>query len=122
MIVETVGKRRIDTLDGRDLKRWWNEWSVPIKEGSKPRLAAARMAMIVLKTALSFGISCRKPGCAELKEIITESRFIKGPKPRSEAPTAAEIVAARAAAHELGHPEAAFAYASNSRGRCGSGM
>jgi hypothetical protein len=67
--------------------------------------------MIVLKTALAFGISCRKPGCAELKQIITEARFIKGPRPRTEAPTAAEIAAARAAAHELGHPEAAFAYA-----------
>ena len=111
MIVETVGKRRIDAIDGRGLKRWWNEWSAPIKEGGKPRLAAGRMAMIVLKTALAFGISCRKPGCAELKEIITELRFIKGPRPRSEAPTAEEIVAARAAAHELGHPEAAFAYA-----------
>ena len=63
MIVETVGKRRIDALDGRDLKRWWNEWSAPLKQGGKPRLAAARMAMIVLKTALAFGISCRKPGC-----------------------------------------------------------
>lgn len=111
MIVETVGKRRIDALHGRDLKRWWNEWSAPVKADGKPRLAAARMAMIVLKTALAFGISCRKPGCAELKEIITESRLIKGPRPRTEAPTAVEIVAARAAAHELAHPEAAFAYA-----------
>ena len=56
MIVETVGKRRMDAIDGRDLKRWWNEWSAPIKEGGKPRLAAGRMAMIVLKTALAFGI------------------------------------------------------------------
>jgi hypothetical protein len=110
MIVETVGKRRIDALDGRDLKRWWNEWSAPMKEGGKPRLAAARMAMIVL-TALAFGIACRKPGCAELKEIIKNARFIRAPRPRTEAPTAGQIVAARAVAHELGHPEAAFAYA-----------
>jgi hypothetical protein len=111
MIVETVGKRRIDALDGRDLKRWWDEWSAPAKRGGKPRLAAARMAFIVLKTALAFGIACRKPGCAELKQIITESRFIKAPSPRSEAPTAGEITAAMNAAHELGHPEVAFAYA-----------
>jgi hypothetical protein len=111
MIIETVGKRRIDALDGRDLKRWWNEWSAPAKEGGKPRLAAARMAFIVLKTALAFGIACRKSGCAELKEIIRESRFIKAPPPRTEAPTAADIVAARAVAHEVSHPEAAFAYA-----------
>jgi hypothetical protein len=111
MIIQTVGRRRIDALDGRDLKRWWNEWSAPTKEGGKPRLAAARMAFIVLKTALAFGISCRKRGCADLKEIITESRFIKAPAPRSEAPTAAEIARAIKAAHEIGYPEIAFAYA-----------
>jgi hypothetical protein len=112
MIVGTVGKRRIDALDGRDLKRWWNEWSAPVsKQGGRPRLAAGRMAFIVLKTALAFGIACRKPGCAELKEIIRESRFIKAPPPRTEAPTADEVDAAIAAAHELGHPEVAFAYA-----------
>jgi hypothetical protein len=33
------------------------------------------------------------------------------PRPRKEAPTAAEIVAARKAAHEIGHPPAALAYA-----------
>jgi hypothetical protein len=56
MIVETVGKRRIDALDGRDLKRWWNEWSAPVKQGGKSRLAAARMAFIV-------GNAPRAPPC-----------------------------------------------------------
>jgi integrase len=110
MIVQTVGARRIDALDGRDLSRWHAEWSKPITEGGKPRIAAARMAMIVLKTALSFGISCRLPGCAELKLILQQQRF-PAPRPRLEAPTAAEIVAARKAAHDLGHPGAALAYA-----------
>jgi hypothetical protein len=109
LIIETVGARRIDALDGSDLKRWWNEWSAPLR--GKPRLAAARMAFIVLKTALSWGVARKKPGCAELKEIIANARFIKAPPSRTEAPTAAEIVAARAAAHELGFPEVAFAYA-----------
>lgn len=68
------------------------------------------MAMIVLKTALSFGIACRLPRCADLKLILQQQRF-PAPRPRTEAPTAAEIVAARKAAHELGHPRAALAYA-----------
>jgi hypothetical protein len=111
MMVETVGARRIDALDGRDLKRWYEEFSAPRKHGGKPRLAAARMAMIALKTALSFGVACRKPGCADLLLILQKSRFIKSVPPRTEAPTASEIVAAREAATRLGHAAAALAYA-----------
>lgn len=110
MIVETVGGRRIDSLDGRDLRRWHAEWSAPIEPGGKPRIAAARIAVTILKTALTFGASCRKPGCAELRNILRDMRF-PAPVPRTEAPTAAEIIAARKAAHELGHAPAALAYA-----------
>jgi integrase len=110
MIVETVGERRVDALDGRDLRRWHAEWSAPLTEGGKPRLAAARMAMIVLRTALTFAATCRKPGCADLRNILGDIRF-PGPRPRKEAPTAAEIIAARKAAHDLGHSPAALAYA-----------
>ena len=92
MIIETVGERRIDALDGRDLRRWHTEWSAPFEQGGKPRLAAARMALIVLKTALTFGATCRKPGCADLRNILRDMRF-SGPRPRTEAPTAAEVIA-----------------------------
>jgi integrase len=68
------------------------------------------MAVIVLKTALSFGKACRLPGCAEFKATFEDIRF-KTPPPRQQAPTAAEIVAVRAAAHQFGHHAAAFAYA-----------
>jgi hypothetical protein len=61
-----VHRRRIDALDGRDLRRWHDAWSAPLQEGGKPRIAAARMAIIVLKNALGFAATCRKPGCAEL--------------------------------------------------------
>ena len=92
MIIETVGERRIDALDGRDLRRWHTEWSAPFEQGGKSRLAAARMALIVLKTALTFGATCRKPGCADLRNILRDMRF-SGPRPRTEAPTAAEVIA-----------------------------
>jgi hypothetical protein len=110
MIIETVGARRIDVIDGRDLRRWHAEWSAPDQEGGRPRLAKARMAMIVLKNALTFAATCRKPGCSELRDILGKLRFA-GPRPREEAPTAAEIIAARKAAHDLGHGAAALAYA-----------
>jgi hypothetical protein len=88
MIVQRVGERRIDVLDGRDLRRWHAEWSAPEVEGGRPMLAKARMAMIVLKNALTFATTCRKPGCAELRNIIGKLRFA-GPRPREDAPTAA---------------------------------
>jgi hypothetical protein len=92
------------------LWRWHNEWSAPREQGGEPRIAAARMAMTVLKAALSFGIGCRLPGCGDLKLILEQERF-PAPRPCSEAPTAKEIIAARKAAHKLGHPLAALAYA-----------
>jgi integrase len=110
MIVATVGARRVDALDGRDIRRWHAEWSASVEQGGKPRIAAARMAIIVLKNALTFAASCRKPSCGELRAILASIRF-EGPRPRTEAPTAAEIIAARKAAHELGHAPAALAYA-----------
>jgi integrase len=109
-ITANVGARRIDRLDGRDLSRWHDEWSKPDEEDGKPHIAGARTTMAVLKAALSFGISCRLPACAELKLILQQQRF-PTPRPRIEAPTAAEIIAARMAAHDLGHPLAALAYA-----------
>jgi hypothetical protein len=42
--------------------------------------------------------------------ILNELEF-QNPRPRTEAPTAAEVTAAIKAAHELGHPRAALAYA-----------
>jgi hypothetical protein len=110
MIDETVGARRVDRLDSADLQRWNDEWSAPKEEGGKPRLAAARMARIVLKNALTFAKGRRKPGCAELLEIFREMKFA-GPRPRIEAPTKEQIIAARKAAHSIGHPIAALAYA-----------
>lgn len=110
MLALEVGARRIDAIDGRDLVRWHAAWSAPIVEGGKPRLAAARMAMTVLKATLSFGIICRYAGCVDLKTIMDEMTFA-APRPRRAAPTAEQITAARTEAHKAGHPAAALAYA-----------
>ena len=110
MIVSTVGTRRVDALDGRDMRRWHAKWMEPDEAGGKPRLARARTAITILKTALTFAAGCRKSRCKELRDILRDIDF-PGPRPRREAPTAPEIVAARKAVHELGHPAAALAYA-----------
>jgi hypothetical protein len=68
------------------------------------------MAISVLKAALSFGISCRKPGCAAFRAALDATDFER-PKSRKFALSAAHVEAMRAAAHQLGHPRAALCYA-----------
>jgi hypothetical protein len=99
-----VGERQIDRCDARDVKRWFAAWT----EGG--HLAKGKMIIAVLKAILSFGIQCRNPGCAEFKAILSEMRFPSLPS-REQAPTAAQIIAARAAAKGAGHPLAALSYA-----------
>jgi hypothetical protein len=99
-----VGERQIDRCDARDVKRWFAVWI----EGG--HLAKGKMIIAVLKAILSFGIQCRNPGCAEFKAILSEMRF-PTLKSREQAPTAAQIIAARTAAKASGHPLAALSYA-----------
>jgi hypothetical protein len=110
MLTLEIGARRIDACDGRDALGWFKAWSDPTLAGGRPRIAAARMAMIVLKTALSWGKACRLRGCAEFKATIEDLRF-QAPAPRQEAPSAGDIVRVREQAHRLGHAPAALAYA-----------
>lgn len=99
-----VGERQIDRCDARDVGRWFAAWI----EGG--RLARGKMIIAVLKAALSFGIQCRNPGCAEFKAVLSEIRFPALPS-RTQAPTAGQIISARAAARAAGHAPAALAYA-----------
>lgn len=106
----TIGARQIENCDGRDLRRWFAAWSEPDKPGAPPKLAAARMAMTVLKSALTFGKACRLRGCAEFRSILEDIEF-PAIAPRQASPSAEEVISARRQAHALGHPRAALAYA-----------
>lgn len=106
---DSVGARRLDAVDGRDFRRWFEVWSQP-EDGGKPKIAAAGMAISIIKAAVSFGVTCRTPGCVELRQILDELEFRK-PKRRQFAPTAEQVTAARKAAHADGRPRRALAYA-----------
>jgi hypothetical protein len=106
-----VGSRRIDAIDGRDVRRWFAEWAgVADVRSPDARIPRARMVLCVLKAAISFGIVCRLPGCAEFRGILAELEFPTN-KARKLAPTAEQIEAARRAAHAVGAPRRAFLYA-----------
>lgn len=107
-LIVHIGALRIDHCDGRDVIKWFAKWRVG--PNGKDQLGAARMTLAVLKNAVSFGIVCRKQGCKAFQDVIAELEFERLPN-RTQAPTAAQIVAARKAAHAAGHPERALEYA-----------
>lgn len=105
-----LGGAYVDATDGRRIKDLFADWRAP-KEGSDvDRLPRARMIFAVLKAAVSFGVMSRFRGCAEFQTVIGELSFPM-PQRRREAPTAAQIIAARNAAHAAGRPLRALAYA-----------
>ena len=110
MMTAEIGARLIDACDGRDVKRWFAAWSAPAEGSSKRMVAKARMAIGVLKSALAFGVSCRKRGCAEF-QVVMRSIELEGLRPRQHALSADQVEAVRAAAHDLGYPRAALCYA-----------
>ncbi|MBC9875973.1 integrase [Bradyrhizobium sp. INPA01-394B] len=110
MMRTNIGERLINACDGRDVKRWFAVWSEPAEGKTKRQVAKARMAIYVLKAALSFGILCRKPGCVEFRAVLDAIRF-ETLRPRDVALPADVVVKARAAAHAAAHPRAALCYA-----------
>lgn len=106
-----IGSRRIDACDGRDVKRWFEVW-MGAKDHRLPeaKLPSARMALCVLKAAISFGIVCRHPGCADFQTILAQLQFPTNVR-RTFAPTAEQVTLARQAAHRAGFPSRALSYA-----------
>lgn len=109
MMRAEIGKRHLDRVDGRDISTWFDFWAAPDAKGVR-HVAKARMAIAVLKAAVTFGIVCRLPGCAEFKAVLSACTF-EGLPPREAIITADQVVAARSAAHAAGHPRAALCYA-----------
>src|SRR5690554_6026859 len=58
-----IGVRRVDSIDGIDIRRWHKDWS-----SNGKHLAAAAMVRAVLEAAVSFGVMMRLKGCSDLLE------------------------------------------------------
>lgn len=109
-LIKHIGPKRIDNCDGRDVKKWFAQWRIAGDGSGKDQLAVARMALAVLKAAISFGIICRFTGCKDFKAILSELQFDTVPS-RTQAPTAEQIILLRKAAHEAAAPRRALLYA-----------
>jgi hypothetical protein len=102
-----IGHCHIDETDGSDLRQWFRAWS-----SNNVHLAKAHLCLAIIKAALVFAVTDRKPGCFEMLEILKATKKkLPGLKPRESYITFRGVNALRKAAHELGHPGAALAYA-----------
>jgi hypothetical protein len=81
--------------------------SEPKRPGGPRRLGYANLMISILKSVLSYGVNQGYEDCAKLRGQLSVARFRHAPA-RREFPTYEQIVAFRAAAHELGRSSAAL--------------
>jgi hypothetical protein len=105
-LIETEhGDKLLSDLKGRTFSRLHEDWTA----GGKIAIAHAKMGM--LRTLFSFGATLLEDDdCLRLSGILSKMRFAM-PKPRTERLTAAQAIAIRAKAHEMGRPSIALAQA-----------
>jgi len=105
-LIETEhGDKLLVDMKGRTFSRFHEDWTAD----GKIAIAHAKMGM--LRTLFSFGATLLEDDdCGRLSGILSKMRFAM-PKPRTERLTAAQAVAIRAKAHELGRPSIALAQA-----------
>lgn len=103
-----IGDLRLDACSGADMKRWFRAWRAD--EDGRDRLPRAHFIKAVLKAAVSYGRMKRFAGARDFQDAIEGLEF-PSVRSRTAAPTAAQIIAARQAAHAAGAPERALLYA-----------
>ncbi|WP_024516771.1 tyrosine-type recombinase/integrase [Bradyrhizobium sp. Tv2a-2] len=103
-ISKTVGKRRLQEVKARDLKRWFEKWSA---DGEHIPRASGRMTM--LRMILGFGAAILEDeDCQRVRGILEILRFEQG-KRRKSIITAEQVIAFCKAAREAGAPSMALA-------------
>jgi hypothetical protein len=95
LLMKHKGERRVDTVIGNDVRRWYRELKAAASAGW------AYLTINVLKSVLAFGASLRIAECRILREELRSVRFHAAPR-RTEQITYAQITAFVAKARELG--------------------
>lgn len=105
-LIETEhGDKLLSDLKGRTFSRLHEDWT---KDG---KIAIAHAKIGMLRTLFSFGATLLEDAdCERLSGVLSKMRFAM-PKPRTERLTAAQAIAIRSKARELGRPSIALAQA-----------
>ena len=104
----TVGERRLSSLNGLDFRRWYKRFREPREGGGPERISSAHYIMTMLRLVLSFGDELSLLHAKRLRDVLHGIRFADAP-PRTQQITSAQVADYIAQAHELGYPEMALA-------------
>lgn len=108
--LQAVAARRIDSVDGLDVQRWYERWSKPKEAGGPTRLREGKGCIQTLRRVVSFAVTLRLKGATDLAAVLAEMRF-ETPPARHAAFTATHLAAFVPAALEAGRPMMALAVA-----------
>jgi hypothetical protein len=104
-LVTDHGDELVADIKARTVLRWHEEWSA----GGHVAMGHSMIGM--LRSLLSFGVTfLEDEECGRLSAALHKVRF-RMAEPRKAAITAAQVVALRAKAHEMGKPSIALAQA-----------
>jgi len=104
MVVQTVGQRLLAEVKGRDLKRWFRNWSEDGKH-----IPRAHYRMTCLRLVIGFGSAMLEDeNCKRLRLILSDLEFEQG-RPREYVITAEQVIKLRQGAHAAGDRSIALA-------------
>lgn len=95
IIKKSVGERRIDTVFGKDVRRWYRNWGrydETTRKMQNPRRAYA--CIQTLRRVASYGCELRDPASGELAAMLAKMEF-SAPRRRQVRPTYEQIAAFR---------------------------
>lgn len=106
----TVGDRRIDAVNGRDVRRWYKAWRHPEGPLGPDYGRTAYGCIQLLRIVVKFGGELRDNACLQLTQILSDMEF-ENPSKRRQRMSFGQVTAFRAKARELGFPSMARAIA-----------
>lgn len=101
-IVETVGERRLGTVNGRDARRWFENWQQ--RHGHR----SAYGCIQTLRRVISYGVELRDANCIELSMVLKKTEF-RTPRSRKARPTHDQIAVFCETARDLDRGSIAMA-------------
>jgi hypothetical protein len=108
VLMDDVGDRRLDTITGRDIRKWFRLWKRPAKPGGPPCHRRAYACIQTLRRVASYGCELRDPSSLALAAMLREMAF-PAPPGRKSRMLHSHVAAFRAAAHGAGRASMALA-------------
>lgn len=101
-IMDTVGDRRLASINGRDARRWYENWK------SRHGHRSAYACIQTLRRVVNYGVELRDTNCIELSTVLAKTEFAT-PRRRKVRPTHDQIAKFCEAARKANRPSIALA-------------